>query len=116
MDFEFVIDVTGQPLAQCDMESESFGDWLTQDIGSDIPLIDILLESLDALLARKMADFDFTGKIYHLTIAEDEVELFLNYSGTSHDEFEEIDPKAPIAGCGLVELNHLLESWREFIE
>ncbi len=45
MDFEFVTDVTGQPLAKCDIESEAFGDWLSHDIGTDRAAITALPRS-----------------------------------------------------------------------
>ncbi len=115
MDFEFLTDVTGQPLARCDMESEYFGDWLSHDIGSNQALISSLLSSLDALMERKIPDFEFVGKIYHLTIADEEVDLFLNNSELADEQFEDEQPEGPVAGCGLVEFRHLLASWQEFV-
>lgn len=115
MDFEFVTDVTGEPLAKCDIESENFGDWLSHDVGTDVQAIHTLLESLDKLLNKQLMHFDFTGKIYHLTMADDEAELFLNNTDLSHHEFDDEEIDGPVAGCGLVELKMLLESWLEFI-
>ena len=116
MDFEFLTDVTGQPLARCDMESEYFGDWLSHDIGSNTTLIASLLGSLDALVERKTADFEYTGKIYHLVVADEEVDLFLNNVELADSQFEDEQPEGPVAGCGLVELRHLLASWQEFTQ
>ncbi|OFC69274.1 YacL family protein [Alteromonas confluentis] len=115
MDFEFLTDVTGQPLARCDMESEYFGDWLSHDIGSDKALITSLLHNLDRLLGRQIPDYEFVGKIYHLTIADEEVDLFLNNNDIADSQFEDEQPDGPVAGCGLVELKHLLASWQAFI-
>ncbi|NVK54276.1 MAG: YacL family protein [Alteromonadaceae bacterium] len=115
MDFEFMTDVTGQPLAKCDIESEALGDWLSHDIGTNKNAINSLLQSIEQLHNNQRTDVDIIGKIYHLSIADDEVELFLNNNQTNHSEFEDDYDDGPIAGCGLVEFNHLLESWLEFI-
>ncbi|GGF57439.1 YacL family protein [Alteromonas lipolytica] len=116
MDFEFVTDVTGQPLAKCDIESEAFGDWLSHDLGTNTKAISDLLLTVDGLLAKRAADAEITGKIYHLVIADDEVDLFLNNTELSGQEFEEEFSDGPVAGCGLVEFKHLLQSWLEFIQ
>ncbi|MDC8829703.1 YacL family protein [Alteromonas gilva] len=115
MDFEFITDVTGQPLAKCDIESEALGDWLSHDICTDKRAIESLLYMIEQLKNNQRPDVEFTGKIYHLAIADDEVELFLNNSQPHHDEFEDDYSDGPAAGCGLVEFTHLLESWRDFI-
>ena len=115
MDFEFVTDATGQPLAKCDIESEAFGDWLSHDIGTDRAAITSLIDTLQQVLDRQRADYQYTGKIYHLIIADDEVEIFHNNNELAHSEFEDEDLDGPVAGCGLVECKHLLENWLAFI-
>lgn len=115
MDFDFVTDVTGQPLAKCDLETEAFGDWLSHDIGTDKAAISALLNMLQQLLDRQIIDYEFTGKIYHIQITEDEVDLFLNNNELTHYEFEDETIDGPVSGCGLVEFKHLLESWLSFI-
>ncbi|MFS1703339.1 UPF0231 family protein [Aestuariibacter sp. GS-14] len=115
MDFDFVTDVTGQPLAKCDIETEAFGDWLSHDIGTSKPAISALIAKLEQVLNRTLSHYEYTGKIYHLVIEDDEVDVFLNNSELAHSEFEDDAIDGPVAGCGLVEFKHLLESWLTFI-
>lgn len=52
MDFEFLIDVIGELLVKCDVESEYFGDWLSYDIGVDIVVVINLLVVIEKLFVR----------------------------------------------------------------
>lgn len=115
MDFEFVTDVTGMPLAKCDIESEAFGDWLSHDISVDKNTIITLLSNIDKVLKHQLTHYEFIGKIYHLTIADDEVELFINSGQSQHSEFDDDYSELAAAGCGLIECKHLLTNWLEFI-
>ncbi len=115
MDFEFITDVTGQPLAKCETEAEAFGDWLSHDIGANKSAIASLLETVESALSQSQVDFEFSGKIYHLIMSNDEVELFLNNNQISHSEFANEQSDEAVAGCGLVEFKHLLENWLDFV-
>lgn len=115
MDFEFFTDVTGLPLAKCDVESEAFADWLCHDLGADKVVVGSLLTKVTHLQKRPAKEFTITGKIYHLIIADEEVELFINNTEFSHSEFEDLDFDGSVAGCGLADFTRLLESWAEFI-
>lgn len=115
MDFEFLTDVTGQPLAKCDIECELFGDWLSHDMGTDRSSIKSLLCRIQQMLRKQSVSLEYTGKIYHLSVADDEVELFLNNAELTTDEFDSESVAGPVAGCGLVEFAHLLASWLDFI-
>ena len=115
MDFEFFTDVTGLPLAKCDVESEAFADWLSHDLGADKPAVHSLLNEIHAIQNKPAMDLTITGKIYHLNIADDEVELFLNNAELSQDDFDDLVLDGPAAGCGLADFTRLLESWAEFI-
>ncbi len=115
MDFEFVTDVTGLPLAKCDIESEAFGDWLSHDVSVNKTTITTLLTGIEQVLNHQLTSYEFTGKIYHLTIADDEVELFINSGQSTHSEYGEDYSELAVAGCGLIECKHLLTSWLEFI-
>ena len=115
MDFEFLTDVPGEPLAKCDVESEYFGDWLSHDIGADTVAVATLMAAIEKLLTRQQMEFEYTGKIYHLMIADDEVELFLNNTELNHSEFDEDLAEGPVSGCGLMDFANLLENWLAFI-
>jgi uncharacterized protein YacL (UPF0231 family) len=116
MDFQFTTDITGLPIAKCDTECEAFGDWLSNDISVDKTTIDALLNTLDSLVNKQINSYKFSGKIYYLVFADDEVELFLNNHRVTNSEFTEDDiPYGPEAGCGLVDFQQLLQEWRDFI-
>ena len=55
--------VTGEPLAKCDVESEYFGDWLSHDIGADTVAVATLMAAIEKLLTRQQMEFEYTGKM-----------------------------------------------------
>ncbi|WP_158971167.1 YacL family protein [Paraglaciecola sp. L3A3] len=114
MDFQFQTDITGLPIAKCDIECEAFGDWLSHDLSVDQGQIDELLEKIDQLLNKKLIQYTFIGKIYHLVFESDEVELILNNSDVSSSEFSEQISDQQITGCGLIDLQNLLLEWKSF--
>ncbi|TDF38223.1 hypothetical protein EYS14_11045 [Alteromonadaceae bacterium M269] len=118
MDYQFSHDLLGNPFAKCDSEHEALGDWLTNDIATDKAQIASLLAKLNELLDRRQSLYQHTGKIYHLTFDQEEVELFLNDYETTHPEFsdeEEFNMKHPACGFGLVDFKHVLNEWLEFL-
>jgi uncharacterized protein YacL (UPF0231 family) len=115
MEFQFQTDITGQPTAKCDIECEAFGDWLCNDLGTDRTKIHDLLDTVERLLKKNLSRFELTGKEYHLVFENDEVELSLNNSQTSHQEFNEDFDANQTIGCGLIDFQNLLQEWRKFI-
>ncbi|APE04659.1 hypothetical protein CW735_04090 [Alteromonas sp. MB-3u-76] len=115
MDFQFRTDMLGEPSAKCDIECEAFGDWLSNDLGTDRESINTVLDAIENLLCRNIPEYQFIGKEYTLTIEDDEVILTLNHNETSHKEFAEDYDEEMQAGCGLADFKHLLQEWKAFI-
>ena len=118
MDYKFANDLLGNPFATCDLEYEALGDWLTNDLADDFVQIEHLISISDNLQKRHVSHHQHDGKIYHLVLENDEVELFLNHSETTHPEFIDHIPEDnhPVCGCGLVDFQHLLNAWLDFIQ
>lgn len=115
MEFQFRTDITGQPIAKCELECEAFGDWLSHDLGSNRSNIRSVLEVVDKLLNKQLSHYELTGKDYHLVFEDDEVQITLNHNQTSHNEFAESYDQEIENGCGLIDFKHLLLEWQKFI-
>lgn len=115
MEFQFRKDITGLPIAKCDLECEAFGDWLSHDISIKKAEIKSLLNTVDKLLNKQLNHYEYTGKEYHLIFENDEVELALNNNQSSHTEFEDEFDEGANTGCGLVDFQKLLQEWQIFI-
>ncbi|MDU0354107.1 YacL family protein [Paraglaciecola aquimarina] len=115
MEFQFQTDITGLPIAKCDLECEAFGDWLSHDLSTDKSNITLLLQTTEKLLSKQLSHYQFTGKVYHLIFENDEVELVLNNNEVSTAEFADEHDNEHVTGCGLVDFKHLLEEWANFV-
>jgi uncharacterized protein YacL (UPF0231 family) len=115
MEFQFRTDITGLPVAKCDIECEAFGDWLSHDLSINKTKIKSLLETIDKLLNKQLNHYEYTGKEYHLIFEDDEVKIMLNHNQTSESEFAETYDHEMESGCGLVDFQHLLLEWQRFI-
>ena len=121
MDYQFQHDILGQPVATCELECESFGDWLSQEIGKDVRQISQLLNTIQQLQNNQLTSYQHNGKEYHLHFDKDEVELFLNnnhiqeMSALDKGESQELTDLQIQSGCGLADFHFLLLAWQEFI-
>ena len=80
MEFEFRTDITGQPLAKCDLECEAFGDWLSNDYGTQRTKINQLLTLIEKLQQKQILSYSLEGREYYLNFENEEVELYLNHN------------------------------------
>lgn len=122
MDYQFLHNILGQPMAKCDLECEPFGDWLTYDIEQDTKQITHLLDIVQQLQNKTISSYQHNGKEYHLLLDNDEVELILNNNHIQHmapsedDESQELNELNIQSGCGLADFDALLKAWQLFIK
>ncbi|MGS2719059.1 UPF0231 family protein [Paraglaciecola aestuariivivens] len=117
MDYQFSRNLLGQAIATCELECEAFGDWLTNDLGSDKTQIKALIEIINKLQNQELNHYQHVGKDYHLELDTDEVELSLNNTQISDPNFnqEEHLGSDNTTGCGLTDLLYLLNAWLDYL-
>jgi uncharacterized protein YacL (UPF0231 family) len=118
MDYKFVRDITGAPLAECDAEASIFGDWLNNELGNKPEEVAVLLSIIDQLQASELRVYKVKGHDYTLILDTDEAELHTHLGHwdeeTELPEGTELDQQIA-TGCGLEDLKELLLDWHEFI-
>lgn len=120
MDYEFLCEADGRPVARLAMGQEAFGHWLNDEIGYSRGRMAQVLEAIAGLQAGNLEQWSLPGKGYSLHLDEEEAEVAANV--LRFDFPEELEPDMvyyddeQMAGCGLADLQHLLSSWREFVE
>lgn len=117
MEYQFSYDLIGNHVAKCELDCELFGDWLSQDIGKDKKQVIDLLDKIQRLHNYQIQEYRHVGKTFHLLLEHDEAELTLNNLDLDDTvNTEETDWQVDqVSGCGLVDLEHLLEAWVDFI-
>ncbi|MEP0354725.1 MAG: YacL family protein [Paraglaciecola sp.] len=117
MEYQFSYDFLGKPTAKCELDCELFGDWLTQDVGGNISGIKQLLAIIQQLQTREIQDYSYIGNTYHLLLDYSEAELQLNNASLAPSAKLDIEwHEQESAGCGLIDLQHTLEAWLNFID
>ncbi|MEP1384384.1 MAG: YacL family protein [Paraglaciecola sp.] len=116
MEYQFSYDFLGKPTAKCELDCELFGDWLTQDIGNNSSETKQLLAIIQQLQTRKIQEHRYIGNTFHLLLEDSEAELQLNNASLAPSTKLDIEWHGQESvGCGLVDLQHLLEAWLDFI-
>jgi uncharacterized protein YacL (UPF0231 family) len=141
MEYQFSFDHLNRPLAQCSMDHEAFGDWLTEDMPQAHTELRQLLEKIRALLAGRCDQYRFISDQYQLTLTpEDAILRSKSYhqqdtsgsgdlwsteqAGLLHDDDDQwaietdelsLDDQYGHAMCGLEDFQALLEAWHTFI-
>jgi uncharacterized protein len=117
MDYQFYRDVTGRPIAECELGH--FGDWLSHEIGDDMQAIQGLLANIVQLESKQKRRVVVNGKDYDLVLDQDEAELqFKTMLWQEDDELPEgteLDENLQI-GCGLEDIKQLIEAWLDFLD
>jgi uncharacterized protein YacL (UPF0231 family) len=118
MDYKFVRDVTGAPLAECDEEARIFGDWINNEVGHTPEAVSAILMIIEQLQTGQISTHKIKGHDYTLILDSDEAELHSHLGYWDEDaelpEGTELDQQTAI-GCGLEDLKELLLDWHEFI-
>ncbi|WP_133468707.1 YacL family protein [Paraglaciecola marina] len=116
MEYQFSYDLLGKPTAKCELDCELFGDWLSLDIANNSKQIKELLDTIQKLQLHQLQDYEYIGKTFHLLLDPEEVELQLNNASLAPLTKLDIEwHEQESVGCGLVDLQHLLEAWLDFI-
>ncbi|MFT2090040.1 YacL family protein [Paraglaciecola sp. 2405UD69-4] len=116
MEYQFSYDLLGKPTAKCELDCELFGDWLTQDMSENSNSTEELLAIIQQLLAREIQDYCFISDTFHLLLDDSEAELKVNNADLAASVNLEVEwHSEDSAGCGLIDLQHILEAWLDFI-
>lgn len=117
MDYKFLRDVSGKPIAQCE-EVSTFGDWLTDDLGGNSEKVSALLETISQLQTNQLSTHKLKGQNYTMVLDQDEALLHIHLGYWDEDadlpEGTELDQQSAV-GCGLEDLKDLIVAWEEFI-
>jgi uncharacterized protein YacL (UPF0231 family) len=117
MDYKFYTDVSGKPIAECDEDAATFGDWLSNEFCSAEALEQVFI-AIQALELQHVKTHKIKGHDYTLVMDADEAQLHrhLGYWDESAElpEGTELDMQNEV-GCGLEDLKELLLDWQEFV-
>lgn len=118
MDYKFFRELSGKPIAECESEASTFGDWLSNELSNDENAVCEILDMIEKLQSQQLSSHKVKGHDYTLILNEDEAELH-SHLGYWNEEEElpegtELDQQTEI-GCGLQDLKELLLEWRDFI-
>lgn len=119
MNYQFIRDLQGIPVAEFDMGSETFSHWFTHELGADQNKINTLLDVIQQLQNRETKAFLMEGNEFHLSLDPDEVEIRSKILDVdAPDELPEgtqLYDQECMAGCGLEDFNRVLRSWSDFV-
>jgi uncharacterized protein YacL (UPF0231 family) len=74
MNYQFIRDQQGSPVAEFDMGSEIFSQWFTQELGTDQHKIEAIFKAIQELRSRQIKEFVLQGNEINLLFDPDEVE------------------------------------------
>lgn len=119
MNYQFVRDLNGSPIAQFDMGSEAFSRWFSEELGDDQNKINAILEAIERLQHEQIKEFVLQGDETNLLLDRYEVEVrskILDIDGPDVlPEGTELYDQESISGCGLEDFISVLHSWRDFV-
>ena len=119
MNYQFIRDLQGSPVAEFDMGSETFSHWFTHELGADQNKIRMLLDVIQQLQNRETKAFLLEGNEFHLALDPDEVEIRSKILDVdAPDELPEgtqLYDQESMAGCGLEDFTRVLRSWSDFV-
>ena len=117
MEFEFFRDLNGHHRARFTMGHEALGQWLTDDV-DPAEARDLLLV-IEDITGRKREEFKKVYSEFSLLLTREEAELSahaLAFDTAEMDEGMVYYDDELYAGCGLDDLQRVLEQWRGFIQ
>jgi uncharacterized protein YacL (UPF0231 family) len=117
MDYKFFRELGGQPVAQCESEASTFGDWLSSELSNDDAAVSEVLDVIDKLQSKQLTSHKIKGQDYTLILDQDEAELHSHLGYFDEDkalpEGTVLDQQTAM-GCGLQDLKELMLEWRQF--
>ncbi len=127
MEYEFTSE-KGQPLAAFSSGHAAFGCWFTDELSSNRPHLDILLNIIAQLEAKTLYEYIDKGRTFSLQLGRDEVTVSANNlaeemvdlygapeeipSGSTTDFYDE----ELHAECGLTDFKAVLLAWKSFLQ
>lgn len=119
MNYQFVRDQQGKPIAQFEMGSEIFSHWFAEELGNDQSKISSILEAIEQLQSKEIKEFVLEGNDINLSLDPYEVEVrskILDVDAPIElPEGTELYDQESISGCGLEDFSNVLNSWQEFV-
>lgn len=110
--------MSGKPIAECEEEGATFGDWLSVELGDNGTALSEVLSIIEQLQSQSIKHHKIKGQDYTLVMNEDEAELHRHLGYFDEDaelpEGTELDLQNEV-GCGLQDLKELLLDWQEFV-
>ena len=119
MNYQFIRDQLGSPIAQFDMGSETFSRWFTEELGNDQDKISAVLQAIAQLQSKEIKEYAMQGSDISLSLDPYEVEVrSKNLDIDAPDELPEgteLYDQESMAGCGLEDFIGVLKSWSNFV-
>jgi len=119
MNYQFIRDQQGSPVAEFDMGSETFSQCFTQELGTDQHKIEGIFNAIQELQSRQIKEFVLQGNEINLLLDPDEVEVrskILDLEAPEElPEGTQFYDQESIAGCGLEDFIRVLQSWSDFV-
>jgi len=119
MNYQFIRDQNGSPIAKFEMGSEVFSQWFSDELGRDKQKLDAIFEAIKQLDSKQIKEFELAGNELNLIMDADEVEVRSKFiDADAPDELPEgteVYDQESIAGCGLEDFAQVLKSWQAFI-
>lgn len=120
MNYQFVRDHLGSPIAQFEMGSELFSLWFSEELGTDKTKIASVQEAIEQLQSKKIKEFVLQGDDITLSLDPYEVEVrskILDVDAPDElPEGTELYDQESISGCGLEDFASVLTSWSDFVK
>lgn len=121
MEYEFQRNsLTGTYLARFSMDHEVMGQWFAEELGTELALIQQVLDIIKELKLGKRVSWRLIGKDFTLDLDVEQARVYANVLGFEQDY--ELDEAVSLydaeseAYCGLEDLEEALLSWYEFVQ
>ncbi|MFB0912619.1 MAG: YacL family protein [Glaciecola sp.] len=119
MNYQFIRDLQGSPVAEFEMGSETFSQWFTQELGTDENKMEVVFNAIQQLESREIKEFLLQGNDVSLLLDPYEVEArskILDVDAPDPlPEGTQLYDQESIAGCGLEDFTRVLQSWRDCV-
>jgi len=119
MNYQFIRDQQGSPVAEFNMGSETFSQWFTQELSTDHHKIEAIFKAIQELKSQQIKEFVLQGNEISLLLDPDEVEVrskILDIQAPDElPEGTQLYDQESISGCGLEDFIRVLQSWSDFV-
>lgn len=119
MNYQFMRNEQGRPIAEFDMGSETFSRWFSEELSADKNKINTIFAAIEQLEKKQIKEFTLKGSDISLSLDPYEVEVRSdNLDIDAPDELPEgtqLYDQESISGCGLEDFISVLHSWNDFV-